>query len=196
MRNLKIAYNKLEKLKQEASKWDHDIRPCEVSRRFNREFESLSVRFQFDGIDTYLSAGEYDPDREDSTDPKYRVFLGFNKEHRIWFWVNTDELYDEIFLILAHEFRHGYQHRICGYKVGWYKHDYAAKTQSLYDYYTHPNELDAYAYETAMAIRLQQIRPDVHERVKWIVDAYKKHVLSQSSKMYNKFLRRMIKYLD
>ena len=101
MRNLDIARNKLDKLKKEAKLWKMTINASMVSRKFNKEFRSLSVRFQFDVMDTYFAAGEYDPDRDSTDDPKYHVMLGYDRNFSIWLWVNTEEFYEELYLSSA-----------------------------------------------------------------------------------------------
>ena len=156
-----------------------------VSRKFNKEFRSLSVRFQFDVMDTYFAAGEYDPDRDSTDDPKYHVMLGYDRNFSIWLWVNTEEFYEELYLILAHEFRHGYQHR--KYR---YVHHYKKRMTTMFDYYKNHNELDSYAYEAAQAVKLYESKKSsVNDH--WVAEAYRRVVKPVSLKAYKRFLKKL-----
>ena len=188
MRNLDIAYNKLEKLKKEAELWKMDINASMISRKFNKEFRSLSVRFQFHIMDTYFAAGEYDPHRDSTEDPKYSVFLGYDRNFSIWLWVNTIEFYEEIFLILAHEFRHGYQHRKRKYKT--FSRPHRKRMATMFDYYKNADELDSYAYEAAHAVKLFESKKSSVKDY-WVAEVYRREVKPVSLKAYKRFLKKL-----
>jgi len=186
MKNLLVAKKKLEKIRKEVLSWNPDIKAALVSRRFNKEFKTLSVKFRFEKMNNYFAAGEYDPYRESTKEPKYLIYLGYDKRFSIWFWLNTDMFYEEVYLILSHEFRHGYQHRKRKYKVLFHN----KRISTLFDYYTNKDELDAYAFEVAKAFEMYKKKKMLFCNY-WVIDAYKKVVKPISPKMYNRFLKKV-----
>jgi len=154
-RNARIAYKKLEKiaLKVGYGKVDYKI----LSRMLNREFKSMKVRFRFkrvDGLDDYISATGYYIPPHFGDDHRYEV--------QVFYGGKTQKLrrkfYTEIYFILVHEFRHGYQ-----YRARKFRHrrppdksflhaskPFQEEIRYLMDY----DEIDAYAMEIAESRRM------------------------------------------
>jgi hypothetical protein len=160
MRNLQRAAKKLEKIAAEVG--NRKVYYRTLCMILNREFKSLKVRFAFRKEVSFKHSkcvtveafycGELDLDHLYEVnvirDPK----MDYIKPRR-------KGLFREIYLVLAHEFRHAYQYRRRNFRVikrenpyFWHFNKHVRKdVRYLIEY----DELDAYAFETAEEMKLR-----------------------------------------
>lgn len=187
MRNIRIAEKKLNKVATFIG--DNPVRLSTICYHLNKEFKSLSVKFRSKLHNHYSISGHFNPYRfRDEGDMRYNVLITYEEKQKI---VADKQFWEELMLILVHEFRHGYQNRKCPQNIGL---KYSAKFNHLskfvraeVSYLTEPNELDAYAYETAYAIDKNMANWHNH----WTIERYRVFVDTYAPKLYKKFLKKV-----
>jgi hypothetical protein len=200
MRNLEIARKKLEKIQKRFGK--DAVYARTFTRALNEEFKSLSVRFssrQEKGIPPkrIIYSGYFNGLCKDQFDDKlYNVDIRTDMGGD-WLLPHQCKMYREILCILAHEFRHGYQHRarkrrvnIC--KTRKIKH-FNKYIQNEVNYLLDYDEIDAYAYAVAYELHIKR-QPLRHGLTKcWINRTlYSKYIKKYAPpRYYKKFLRKV-----
>lgn len=199
MRNLERGKKKIDLLREKWGKreWvDYKV----LCRTLNREFKSLHVIFKFKTskyfleqrpIPTSYYVEAYYDNRVPgvSTDePLYEIIITREKPRKKflvdkWFW-------DEIYLILAHEFMHARQYKTRRGRVIYRKNRRGLNTRAdqylcLYD------EIDAHAFEAATEIKMKGT-PMLKNRV---VQKYHKATRRQANPEWRRFIKRVHKYI-
>ena len=176
MRNVKIAEKKLKRVAAKVG--DSPVRLSVLCRYLNEEFKSLSVRFRSEA-GTYFSVhGYFSPDHmNDPDDKRYNVVMIYDRADPKL--VPARYIWDSILGVLVHEFRHGYQEQ----KRGFAASPSFKNTNTNLAYLSDYDEIDAYAFEAAYAIKNKMPHT-------WIKRKYKAIAIS-SPKVYNKFLKKL-----
>jgi hypothetical protein len=156
---------------------------------------NVKVNKIIDSTNTCYSAltvgGFYDPSL-DFGDKDIEMYLMFRKDDTK---VNLDILYvqiliNELFTTLVHEKRHRYQFKKRGFNFGpVYRLKSKIDNEDLLkeiEYYGDPDEVDAYAQEAAIELRLHT-ESTTKAKYKELFDNYDK-------KVYNNFLKKFYKY--
>ena len=192
MRNLKIAESKLNRV---AALIGSDPVPFStICYYLNKEFKSLSVKFRSKGHTDYSISGHFNPYRErDEGDLRYNILITYDKRktNKNSTFIADNQFWKEIMLVMVHEFRHGYQNQQCKHNIG-IKSNSKFKNLSKFvreeiNYLTDPNELDAYAFESAYAMKNNI--SNCHNY--WTVERYRVFVGKYDPKLYNKFLKKV-----
>jgi hypothetical protein len=189
MRNVKIARKKLDQVIAQIG--DRHIRMPILCRYLNKAFKSLKVRFTSKQGDDYSMSGNYAGDHRDPDEGRYNVLLTYNKNEKTFKpnLIFEDNFYDDIFAVVVHEMRHGYQYRKRG-GLRFEKQFKANKFNEVSDevmYLSDSDELDAYAYEVATAQKYGH-------RASWVIERYKRYFKETNPKIYNRFLNKVYKY--
>ena len=160
MSHLTLAKKKLDKVAKEIGyrKVTHSV----LSRLLNREFKTMRVKFSFlssaTGLGEYVTlSGWYNGGCDDDG---YLYEIEITKDNsQKYIKPRAHGFFRELYLVLVHELRHGYQARSRKYKK--VRDRYSRRIPKMVDvdtkkmlrYYSSKDEIDAYAFETAEAIK-------------------------------------------
>jgi hypothetical protein len=132
--------------------------------------------------------GHFDP--EEDKDVEVYIMFGSNCDSVFFGLAELDVFVNELFTTYVHEKRHKYQCRQRGNVYGpIYRHFKKIDDECLkkdLNYYGDPDELDAYALESAIEDRLH--------KTGFIQAKYKELFAERDSRVYNKFLKRKYKF--
>ena len=191
MRTHKIIRNKLNRVRH---KLKFPVDASVLSRTLNEEFRAMKVRFKISSSWHYSLEGYYTAYRETIDEPIYTVNISFDPfeydDHIVeGRFLNNTGFFNEIYYTLVHEFRHGYQSRKRNYK---YLKPSKRYLHGSFHYYSCYDELDAYAYEAADAIKTEPSESFMKTlKVNWIVRRYKQICKKEAPKVYNKLLKKI-----
>lgn len=195
MRNEDKAKKKLKAVADKVR--GRSIKFSSLSSILNKEFKDMPVKFIFRGIKTpdknwFALGGEYscDAERTDKSDPKYTVTLEYWNGHP-----NIDSLpekefnliFNDLYYILCHEFRHGYQERKRNHKNIRTRFRNITVTNRMSHYYASYDELDAYAYETALYMK----ETGSGITTSWVWKKYKELFCNCDKVTYNRFMKKV-----
>jgi hypothetical protein len=136
-------------------------------------------------------SGHYEPD-EDEKD--IHLHIHFQKDcKQVCFDHITLEIFiQELFTTYVHEKRHRYQYRSRGNVYGpIYRSRKKIKSKKLcreLNYYGDPDEVDAYALESAIESKLRNTN--------FVMAKYRKLFAKRDISVYNKFLKKRYKFLN
>lgn len=188
MRNITLAKKRMSLVAKRIG--NKRLSMSSICKHLNAEFNSMSVKFECKKGDFFSVSGHYSGSRWDGDDDlMYNILIIYDqKTYKI-----TKDFYEEIFIVLVHEFRHGYQNRKRRHKIIDKKSKYVDKRYPLYfNYLTDYDELDAHAYEVAYVFRNYiQDTSNRHITASWIINRYRKTVAKYNQKLYNKFLKKV-----
>jgi len=179
MRNVTVAKKKLDAVIDRIG--DREIRIPIFCRMLNKEFQSLSVKFKSKQMEFYSLSGHYGGDVKYDDEGRYNVFITYAKDEIM---IHPRECKDDIFSVMVHEFRHGYQHSKRPKKI-FKKYYRDIVGDETFNYLSDYDELDAYAYETAFT------RPSWND---WITHRYRDVVGKVDPKIYHRFLTKVYKF--
>ncbi len=190
-RQIRIAEKKLAIVAAEFGNKSADVRV--LSRRLNREFKSMKVRFKTKQVNEffgYAIDGEFNRYTDmEYGEGRYNLTFYYDPKHPI---IGVKSALTDIILILVHEFRHSWQDRNRTYHTHELvpPFNYSNKhVQKQVRYYGCPSELDAHAYDAAYAR---------HHGLdwKWAIKRYKKYLGKHLPHLYRKFLNRFQEHYE
>jgi hypothetical protein len=188
MRNITLAKNKMERVARKIG--NRRLSMPSICRHLNNEFNSMSVKFRNKKGDFFSVSGHYSGSRWDGDDDlMYNILIIYDqKTYKV-----SKDFYQEIFIALIHEFRHGYQHRKRRHKNINKKAKYMDKRYPIaFSYLTDYDEIDAHAYEVAHVFRNYiQDTSNRHITASWVINRYRKIVAKYDEKLYNRFLKKV-----
>ncbi len=188
MRNITLAKGRMKKVSERIG--NKRLSMPTICRYLNDEFNTMSVKFRSKKGDFFSVSGHYSGSRWDGDDDlMYNILIIYDqKTYKI-----STEFYQEIFIALVHEFRHGYQFRKRRNRDVNKKARYTDKRYPLsFSYLADYDELDAHAYEVAYVFRNYiQDTSNRHITASWIINRYRKIVAKHNQKLYNKFLKKV-----
>lgn len=190
MNHFDLAKKKLDKIAKQIGyrKLQYNV----LSRILNKEFKSMRVKFSFLSSTTGLGEfvimnGWYNGC---SDDDGYRYEIEITKDNnQKYIKPRKHGFFEELYFVLMHELRHGYQDRSRKYKAihdhcsARIPRDLDADTARTLQYHSMNDEIDAYAFETAEAIRMGK-------KDYWIIDRYRK-IGTHLPDVYNRFLKKV-----
>ena len=181
MRTLKIVRNKLERIKQNLSV---PVTPEALSRALNKEFKSMKIRFKIEGLWQYYIEGEYNSCRHSTDEPLYNIMIWYDIGDEFHRQIKNI-FFEEIFYVIIHELRHGYQARQRNHK--YLK---PPKMRTNKEYFSFYDEVDAYAFEAAVAIK------DIENTGHWIIERYRNLFPKDNPKVYNRLMKKIYKNIN
>lgn len=135
--------------------------------------------------------GHYESDGRDK-DIELLIHFQNDCEEVFFDHISIEIFIQELFTTYVHEKRHRYQYRTRGNVYGpIYRCSKLAKDKDHYrelNYYGDPDEVDAYALESAIETRLRG--------TDFVVAKYKELFDNVDRKVYNKFLKKRYKFLN
>jgi hypothetical protein len=160
MRNFRLAKKKLDAIAKKIG--FRKVHYLVLSRMLNKEFESMSVRFKF-WTDIYMPwkknyvvfSGGYN---QPSDGTEYRYTIEMCRDPNDPYIKPRKAFFNEAYLVLVHELRHGYQYRTRRFKKSRakdssFKH-FNRSVQDRVRYLSDYDEVDAYATEHAEALKI------------------------------------------
>ena len=170
MRNERLAKKKLDAIAKRIGK--RRIHYKAFSRMLNIEFRSLKTRFYFKRAKDFGQAiaysGYFNPPPIDE-DGKYHVHVEYGKD--VDDRINPRKsVYDYIYQVLVHEYRHGYQWRARKFRIRrppdasftYSNKSIQKEVRHMMDY----DEVDAHASDTAVLLQMGRKRNDRYELLK------------------------------
>lgn len=202
MRNLDRAKKKIDKIIAEIG--SGKIYSRTLVGKLNKEFKSLKVIFRMKD-DKKLKLGKHvvcSGFYNGNMDSEYLYEINISKdpEHK-WIKPRRHGFFEEVLLILAHEFRHAYQNRRRNYKRclsknPTFKH-FNKHVQKDVSYFIEYDELDAYAFETAEAIRELNLPFQTGLQTSSVYSTmYARHVKKYTPKHWKRFVRKVYGHIN
>lgn len=174
-----------------------DKTPRQVIYWANRMIDNPKVKIQTLRIDDgdvwsgLTIGGHYEPDEEIKD---IHLFIHFQKDcDMVSFDHVTLKIFiDELFTTYVHEKRHRYQYRTRGNVYGpVYRNRNKFRDDELcreFNYYGDPDEIDAYALESAIENKIRG--------TDFVVAKYKELFFNNDINVYNSFLKKRYKFLN
>lgn len=196
-----VAHNKLQKISTKIGK--KKISWATLVRYLNKEFKSQSVKFRSEQSEDPSIEGFYNPlYYTEDNELRYSIIIRYEK-HMPKTRPRTD-FYIDLLSALTHEFRHGYQDnkrnkmvylkKLFSPGVPHFHHRYKSVVMKV-QYYGDYDELDAYAFEAAQAIKLQGLNLRNVGNKSWVLSRYRKILGKYAPKLYNRFLKKLYLFL-
>jgi hypothetical protein len=201
MRNLKIAQKKLDKIAAEIG--NGKIRSRTLIRKLNKEFKSLKVRFSTRHdpkmYKSITCEGLYNGRVKDQYDAIYSIII-IKDTKEVWIKPRRHAFFMEMYLILAHEFRHGYQDRRRKYRVNIREkatfHHFNKYVRDDVRYLIDYDEVDAYAFETAEELRLNGLSISDLQTTSVYRTMYGKKIKKYAHKHYKRWVRKVFNHIN
>ena len=194
MRNENIAKKKLDAIAKRIGY--RKVYYVVLSRMLNEAFRSLKVRFKFvqspDLDEYFIFTGEFNP-HIDGRDNIYSVYIGRSLEHK--YIKPRKGFFDELYLVLVHEFRHSYQYRKRNNRIiPEPKNLFFHKNLDIQEnvrYLSDRDEIDAHAYEASFEIRMKNITFSEALAKLEHVQKYKKYLKKHSPDDWKQFIKKL-----
>jgi hypothetical protein len=186
MYTVQIAEKKINRLIEEIG--DRKMTIPTLCRYLNKTFRSMSVRFTSKLDDYFAITGMFGGNLKVEDELRYNIHVHYDRKKEKIF--PADSLLEAIFIVMVHEFRHGYQDTRRRKRIlpiqRTLKFKHSVKTvQDSVNYLSDYDEIDAYAFEVAHAIK------NGHKGYFWITQQYKKTLGKHAPELYKKFLKKV-----
>jgi len=176
-RNVKVARKKLDILVDTLQ--EREITIPSLCRYLNNTFNSMSIRFTSKLDDFFSISGFFAGSVKLDNELRYNIHIDYDEKG---FKINPKELLiDEIFPVIVHEFRHGYQERQRGKKQ--LKHQHRSASDD-FSYLSDKDEIDANAFEAA----------NCPNSSNWLFSRYKEIFSKDYPEYYHRFLKKAYTY--
>jgi hypothetical protein len=181
MKHLVKYRNKLDRIWDTIS--EDGISTRSLSKKLNLELRKHRIDVKFEKTFGYTCAticAEFDPEPY-TGDPSILIRVLYESEHMDV--LNVEDVIQDMYYVIAHESRHKYQLKHRSKKIK-FRGMSIISSKEFYDYITEPDEVDAYAFETAALV----IDTGISITETPMANIYREY---SNKKTYNRFLKKV-----